>query len=273
MQRLRKTILVVDDEKAFVQMVEAALRQRGYDVVVAYDGAQALEKINSAMPDLVLLDIHMPKMSGLGVFNRLITPGPDSAPVCPVIVITANGAMEEVFKNLSVKGFLTKPLQIENMLNLVQLALTQGAVEPSAQNQKASAFRKILIIESDELMLARLTMPLLSAGYLVSAAASGTEAIDLLTRNIYPDLVLIRHDLEGSPLIQIAPYLRATSAGRAVSVMVYVRDLKKLTLEEESLLASYVGGKNVVDLNDPDYLIRRCQQLFANTAATHSKAA
>jgi two-component system response regulator VicR len=110
-----KTILIVDDEKELVALLEGALSAKGYRVLTAYDGEQALQRVQSAVPDLILLDIRMPKMSGLGFYNAICLPV-TGKPLCPVLILTAHELMEDVFKDLSVQGFMIKPVKIEQLL-------------------------------------------------------------------------------------------------------------------------------------------------------------
>src|SRR5205809_893087 len=80
-------ILVVDDVADNVEILRMRLESLGYEVVVAVDGEQALEKVASDLPDLVLLDIMMPKIDGLEVVRRMKADA--SLPFIPVILVTA----------------------------------------------------------------------------------------------------------------------------------------------------------------------------------------
>jgi two-component system alkaline phosphatase synthesis response regulator PhoP/two-component system response regulator VicR len=66
-----KKILAVDDERHIVRLVEVNLQRAGYEVVTAYDGREALEKVKSENPDLVVLDVMMPYMDGFEVLKNL----------------------------------------------------------------------------------------------------------------------------------------------------------------------------------------------------------
>jgi CheY-like chemotaxis protein len=79
-------IFVVDDYAVHRDALRSFLRRRGHEVVTAKDGAEALEKLQSWRPDLVVLDLWMPNVDGLAVLAALREPG---QPACPVIVTTA----------------------------------------------------------------------------------------------------------------------------------------------------------------------------------------
>src|SRR5687768_12710218 len=98
--RLSARILVVDDQRANSEMLAEALRGRGYDVVIAADGAAALEQVRTARPDLVVSDILMPGMDGYELCGRLRAQ-PATA-LLPVILVTSLDAHVERVKGLEV---------------------------------------------------------------------------------------------------------------------------------------------------------------------------
>ena len=103
-------ILVVDDVADNVEILRMRLDSLGYEVVVAEDGEQALAVVPEALPDLILLDIMMPKIDGLEVVRRLKA---DAAlPFIPVILVTARADAKDVVAGLEAGGddYLTKPI-------------------------------------------------------------------------------------------------------------------------------------------------------------------
>ena len=78
------TVLVVEDEASFVEALTIGLRREGFEVVVAVDGAQALELFDTTQPDLVLLDVMLPKISGIDVCRQL-----RKKTQIPIIMVTA----------------------------------------------------------------------------------------------------------------------------------------------------------------------------------------
>ncbi|MFC7483159.1 response regulator [Luedemannella flava] len=86
----RQRILVVDDDVDIARFVEMNLRMEGFDVVVAHDGVAALEEVAARRPDLVLLDVAMPRLDGVEVTKRLRADAMTSA--IPVIMLTAKAS-------------------------------------------------------------------------------------------------------------------------------------------------------------------------------------
>ncbi len=106
---MAKKILAVDDEKAIVRLVQVNLEREGYEVVTAYDGREALEKVASERPDLVVLDVMMPYMDGFEVLQQL-RKDPNTRDI-PVIMLTAKAQDADVFRGWQsgVDCYLTKP--------------------------------------------------------------------------------------------------------------------------------------------------------------------
>jgi two-component system response regulator VicR len=86
-----KTVLVADDEQDLCSALESALSEADFRVVVANDGAAALEKFTQEQPDMVLLDIHMPKMTGIEVLNRIRKT--EYGKNVPIAILTATDTM------------------------------------------------------------------------------------------------------------------------------------------------------------------------------------
>ena len=103
-----KKILVVDDDRLNVTLIRFALKEQRYEVATAEDGVLALEAVKSFKPDLIVLDIQMPRMSGFEFMNELKDIPGGSA--IPVIMLTANDNMQEIFFSEGVKGYFVKPV-------------------------------------------------------------------------------------------------------------------------------------------------------------------
>lgn len=120
-----KRILVADDEKNILLVIRVCLEKAGYEVITASDGLTALEKIQNEKPDLILLDILMPKMNGFLVFEALKDdPGTSSI---PVVFITAKSEEKDIQKGcqLGAADYLIKPIKQEVLLNTIRKILKE----------------------------------------------------------------------------------------------------------------------------------------------------
>ncbi len=117
---MAKKILVVDDERHIVRLVEVNLQRAGYDIVTAYDGVEALEKVQSEHPDMIVLDVMMPRMDGFEVLQNLQA-NPATADI-PVIMLTAKAQDADIFKGWQsgVSSYLTKPFNPRELLTFVE---------------------------------------------------------------------------------------------------------------------------------------------------------
>ncbi|MDW8050852.1 MAG: response regulator [Armatimonadota bacterium] len=115
-----KKILVVDDERHIVRLIQVNLERQGYQVVTAHDGKEALEKVKSEHPDLVVLDVMMPYMDGFEVL-RTLRRNPETADL-PVIMLTAKAQDQDVLRGWQegVDMYLTKPFNPQELITFVK---------------------------------------------------------------------------------------------------------------------------------------------------------
>lgn len=119
-------IMVVDDEPDVVDLVKLVLESDGFDVVMAYSGKEALDKIGQEMPDLVLLDIMMPQMDGWEVYSR-IRANPKTKDI-PVAMLTAKSQSIDKMIGLhvvKVDDYITKPFGRSELLERVKRILKE----------------------------------------------------------------------------------------------------------------------------------------------------
>ena len=119
----KKTVLVVDDEEDLIEIVQSHLEDGGFQVVTAADGAEGLEVARRVKPDLIVLDIAMPRMTGLEMLELLrSTPGLSTI---AVLMLTAQGRTENIFEaeRLQAVDFLIKPFTHEELLKAVRRTL------------------------------------------------------------------------------------------------------------------------------------------------------
>ena len=117
---MAKKILIVDDEPNIVISLEFLMKKEGFEVAVAGDGEEALAKVDSFAPDLVLLDVMMPKKSGYEVCEALRA-DPARAGL-KIVMLTAKGRDTEVAKGLAIgaDAYVTKPFSTKDLVARVR---------------------------------------------------------------------------------------------------------------------------------------------------------
>lgn len=123
-------VLVADDDPVFSESAANLLTENGYDVLLARDGAEALEKATASSPDVLLLDLRMPVMKGLDVYLELKR----RDRLLPTVIVTAYSREEcdsvEALRSLSVTGCLFKPFEPEALLQIIEQARRRPEAGP-----------------------------------------------------------------------------------------------------------------------------------------------
>ena len=122
------TILVVEDEDSFVEALTIGLKREGFRVQVARDGAEALDIFDAVKPDLVLLDVMLPKVSGIDVCREL-----RRRSSVPIIMVTAKGSEIDTVVGLEVGAddYVTKPYRLRELVARMRAVLRRRAGEPA----------------------------------------------------------------------------------------------------------------------------------------------
>ena len=132
----QKTVLIVEDEKNIVDILRFNLQREGYQTVEAYDGEDGLNKARSTDPDLILLDVMLPKMNGFDVCRTLRDEGRN----VPVIILTARE--EEADKVLGLEigadDYITKPFSMRELLARVSANIRRTAMVAAAASAASS---------------------------------------------------------------------------------------------------------------------------------------
>lgn len=138
---MRKKILVVDDEKDIVDLIVYNLEKEGFETIRAYDGETALEMAKTKKPDLVILDLMLPRIRGLDVC-RLIRKKPDTETL-PIIMLTARSDETDKILGLEIGAddYITKPFNVRELIARVRAVLRRWDERPKTARADTFNFK------------------------------------------------------------------------------------------------------------------------------------
>jgi two-component system, OmpR family, response regulator len=165
-------VLVVDDEPVLAEMVSMALRYEGWNIATAGDGSSAIAAARSQRPDVVVLDVMLPDMSGLEVLHKLR----EEIPQLPVLLLTAKDAVEDRIAGLTAGGddYVTKPFSIEEVVLRLRALLRRTGV--TTVDSGAQLVVGDLVLDEDSHEVTR-------AGEPISLTSTEFELLRFMMRN------------------------------------------------------------------------------------------
>ena len=128
----KKKILIVDDEPDFVNLVRVRLEANGYEVIDASNGEEGIKKAEEERPDIILLDIMMPKKDGYTLMRELKYK--ETTKSIPIIALTGKPKMKDLFEIEGIKDYVVKPFEDEDLLLRIKKALTPGRGNGQKEN-------------------------------------------------------------------------------------------------------------------------------------------
>jgi len=243
-------ILVVDDTPDNVEILKMRLESQGYEVLTAADGEEGLRKIRSDTPDLVLLDIMMPKLDGIEVCRRVKADA--SLPFIPIIMVTAKADTRDIVAGLEAGGddYLTKPVDHAALTARVRSMLRIKSLHDKSEAQAAelAAFNRTLeervAAQVKEIERAGRLKRFLPPQVAELVLGSGDERVLESHRR---DIVALMCDLRG--------FTAFAETSEPEDVMALLREyheaLGPLVFAHEGTLEGYIGDGMLVFFNDP----------------------
>ncbi len=265
-------ILAVDDQPHNLRLLVDLLNARGYEVVTAASGAEALEKIGSERPDLVLLDVIMPNMSGYEVCKK-IRENPATG-VLPVVMITALDPAEERVKGLEAGAddFLSKPINQPELLARVRSLLRIKQLYDTVQEQKAQLGELNRTLEERVLeqvgQLDRLgRLKRFFSPQLADLIVSGGADDPLKTHR--REIAVVFLDLRG-----FTSFSEAADPEEVMNVLrEYHAAMGALILSHEGTLERFTGDGIMIFFNDPVVVANPAERALHMAVAMQEKAA
>ncbi len=172
----KKTVLVVDDEPSIRELLRQELESTGYLVKEAVDGIDAVKQVKEQLPDLIIMDVMMPHMTGFDA-AAVLRNDPLTASI-PIVILSIIQDKERG-RRLGIDRHLSKPVNMEELLKDV-----------GTLTHKMGSAKKALIIDSDKNTVNTLRYALKAKGYMVEGAYSGPEGLER-ARAIAPDMIVV----------------------------------------------------------------------------------
>ncbi len=229
---MKRKILIVDDDARLLETLRDTLKLEGYEVATATSAEQALTMLDSVRPGLIILDIMMPGMGGMGFLGKISEE--TGAPDYPVLVLTAKAPLAEMFGNIEVDGFLVKPVLPDALVQEVGRILFLRAGEGAGSDAPAPAEeeipdtpapadlsgKKLLVVDYDVPRTDLLVPVLETLGADVTTVRSEPAGLERMLLD-KPDAVLLFAEMPQLSAVQTVSMLRQMTSLRELPVIVY----------------------------------------------------
>lgn len=266
-------VALIEDEEVLLEVLESKLKKEGYEVFSAKDGQAGLDLIRAIQPDLVLLDIIMPRMDGMEVLAHMH----DDAVLSkiPVIIISNSGQAVEIERALAlgVKDYLVKaefdPQEVLDKMRALlhetgkeqEAPVSEGAAAHSAAPVDPSAFR-VLLVEDDSFLRDLISQKMKKEGFTVIEAVDGEESLKKAA-NENPHIILLDLILPGADGFEVLRKLRAEPVTGKVPIIV----LSNLGQKEDVEKGIRLGATDylVKAHNTPGEIIDKIKTILAKS--------
>lgn len=269
----KKKILIIEDERPLLAVIKSKLELSGYDVVAAEDGEKGERMVVDEKPDLVLLDILLPKKDGFQVLEGLNAKGIN----VPIVIISNSGQPVEVDRALKmgVRDYLIKadfsPTEVlEKVEKLIGIGVSEKTKKQDgdliAKEEDASSFTEdsnggdtVLIIEDDEFLRDVISQKLSKEGFEIFMAIDATEALALIEKH-RPRIVLLDLILPGMDGFEFLAQLKKSPANKDIPVIV----LSNLGQKEDQDRAKAAGAVDYLVKSDhtPAEIVQRIRDVI-----------
>jgi len=187
--KIEKKILVCEDEEDVSRLMVRRLQNEGHFVKSASNGIEALKVLEKFQPDLIIMDLNMPEMGGIELYNKLCDE--DGCPRFPILIVTGRADLETMFKEFEIVGYITKPFDPKILDEEVSIILHEQELVLKNDGKPV----EIVLVNNDPQECQKLSKKLTDAGYNVRTATRGIEALELMF-GYPPDLALIQLGLK-----------------------------------------------------------------------------
>ena len=254
----QKTVLVIEDDEDQLEMIDFAFSKRGYRVFTAHDGREGLQCLKRVFPDLIILDVNMPRMGGIEFYANIC--GSDGKSKYPVLILTARANIDPLFREWDVDGLVLKPVGIKDLFNAAEAAMKKSNRQFRESLAKRNP-RKVLIVEDQEEEYQEIKKAFFGSGYMVEVVSSAREAMQKIFKSP-PDLALIKLSLPECSGDIMALKLKFTPHAKKMKTLVYIGrnfDRQRSIVEK---LSAKTGIIKLVEYFDAIELLHEVDKIF-----------
>ena len=212
------SVLVIDDQDDLREMVAYQLQALGYIVQTASNGIEALKRLVTFTPDVIILDVSMPKMDGITFYKQICDN--NDKPKYSVIVHTARVELSQFFLDFHVEGFLSKPANIDELLREVDLVIKKKNRQKDPKTGIKS-IKEIFIVEDDKDEYLKIHSVFEKSGYKVNNANNGVSTILKMLKSP-ADVVLTKLSLKDISGDVLALRLKTLARTSDIITIVYM---------------------------------------------------
>lgn len=258
--KTNKKILVIDDEIDLTQMIAFQFKAKGFEVKTAGDGVEALEMVHDFKPDLIILDMNMPRMGGIEFYSKIC--GTNGLPLYPVMVLTARANVENMFKDLDIDGFMVKPFDIDVLIRDAETIIkrkSEASIVKKAGVPRDT--RRVCIVDDNAELFVRLSQLFLDADCTVIPARSGAVAIERMVKDV-PDVALVHlglSDIAGDVVILRLSQMAKTMDVKFILYTFRGRERDRKVLER---ISEKKGIWTFIEYDDPADLILAAKEML-----------
>jgi CheY-like chemotaxis protein len=248
-----KKVLVVDDEPAIVEILSARLLAAGFEVCSASDGVEALEKVKSEKPNLIIMDVLMPRMTGFEAMKK-IRDDRESRGI-PALVISARGSMKDYFADVTGVEFIAKPYDPKELVSRIQSLIGDTGTPQDGP-------KRAILIGVEDFLIGKIRTLLASLNCQVLTALNEEDAFNL-ARNLHPSFILCQFWEEETVLDakKLSGKLAEHAALVHVPMYVYCKDALSL-----DAMKTFKGDR-LITYNDSTDLVKKLGALLGKVTS------
>ena len=251
-----KKVLIVDDEPAIIEILTARLKSLGYLICAAVDGLEGVGKAVLEKPDLIIMDVLMPRMTGYEAMKK-IREVPELQNI-PAIVISARGSMKEFFMEIPGVEFLTKPYDPKELVHRIEALIGVSGAAPEKKISKS-----VILVGVEDLVLAKVRTLLETLGIQVVPALNEEDAFRQAKKQ-RPAAILcqfweVEHILDPK---KIAKQLAEDATIAQLPLYVFCKSANSMEAMK------HFKGDRLITYSDNSDLLKKLEPTFSKIAAS-----